>query len=92
MIEVSFSTETRIKDLREFCERHDWRLTVSLANGQQEPENLVLVKVEGLSLKSLSVDSLEVALARMELALQALGRAGGDVYLHSPHNLMGRVR
>jgi hypothetical protein len=90
--EMPYSTETRIKELREFCERHDWTLTVNRANGQHEPEHLVAVNVDGLVLRSLSTDSLEVALARMELALQALGNACSDVYLHAPHNLMGRVR
>lgn len=84
------TVEERTEAMREFCERHDFEF-VALRGSQREPENLVVVKTSGATLKASSYDSLGVAVARMEQALTALGRASSDVYLHHPHKWMGRI-
>lgn len=87
---MSVSVEQRIEALKEFCARRDWPLSIVNAT-QREPISVVAISVGAVGLRAQSADSIDVALARIERALQELSAAHPDAYFHEPHREMGRV-
>lgn len=88
-------SEERLKRLEEVCERRGWRLITTTAT-QREPRHEVLIRVPGenplVTLRADSHDSLTVALARIELALQEISKLAGDSYMNDPPEGFGTLR
>lgn len=86
--------EPRLRAMKEFAERQGWVFR-SWTGTQREPGDGVSIRLgEGrgaIVLRSESHDGQDVAVARMEQALAALGRANSDAYLHDKHSGWGQV-